>query len=506
MILDLKLVRGRVVTMDPLRPTATTVGVWRGRVVGLDEDVADLPAARTVDLDGATVLPGFIDAHTHLAWAGRARRTIDVSQCVTVDQILDALRGAPGQGWIEGTGYDRRAVPLTAADLDTVSADRNIYVQDLSGHACVVNSVVLKQLPGIVSDGWLTETDRAAAHALLLPYSIDALSADLRHSVREVLSQGITMCAEAGVGAGLLAGSPVEVAAYQRANLPIRVQLMVSADVLHAVNAHQDDGITRAIDLGLHTGFGGDRLSIGALKVWTDGGMMARTAALTEPYEGTDNTGELLDERAAILDGHAAGWQLAVHAIGDRAVDFALDTLAEAQARAPRPDARHRIEHCGLVRPDQLRRIAELGVIPVIQPAFLWSYGDDYAAIMGARRAPWMYRGRSFLDHGITIAGSSDRPVADGAPLRAIEFMVERQSAGGMKIGPGEEITVEEALAAYTAGGAYACRMEHDLGSVTPGKLADFVVLADDPRTAPRVAAVPVVATIVGGEVVHGAV
>lgn len=506
MILDVKLVRGRVLTMDPEYPTATTIGVWRGRIVGLDDDVADLLAKRTVDLDGATVLPGFIDAHTHLTWAGRARRTIDVSACRTVDQVLDALRKAAGEGWIEGSGYDRRVLdrPVTAADLDTVSADRNIYVQDASGHACVVNSAVLKQLPGIVSDGWLTETDQSAARALRLPYSLDEICEDLHHSARQVLSEGITTCAEAGVGAGLLAGSPVEVAAYQRADLPIRVQLMVSADVLHPVAAHGDDGITRSIDLGLRSGFGGERLSLGALKVWTDGGMMARTAALTEPYVGTDNTGVLLDERAAILDGHAAGWQLAVHAIGDRAVDFALDTIAEAQARSPRPDARHRIEHCGLVRPDQLARIADLGLIPVLQPTFLWAYGDDYSAIMGPTRAPWMYRGRSFLDHGITIAGSSDRPVADGAPLRAIEFMVERQSVGGGHIGPGEEITVDDALAAYTLGGAYACRLEADLGSISPGKLADFTVLADDPRTAPRISAVEVVSTVVGGEFAYG--
>ncbi|WP_436499046.1 amidohydrolase [Actinokineospora sp. HUAS TT18] len=501
MILDLKLVGGRVITMDPRVPEAGAIGVWRGRIVGLD-DVADLPAVRTVDLGGATVLPGFIDAHTHLAWAGRARRTIDVSGCVRAEQVLDALRAAPGDGWIEGSGYDRRALdrPLTAADLDTVSAERPIYVQDLSGHACLVNSLVLRRLPSVVSDGWLTETDSAAAHALVLPYSVDEIAGDLHHAARQALSEGITLCAEAGVGAGLLASSPLEVAAYQRANLPIRVQLMVSANVLHRVDAHVDDGVARAIDLGLRTGFGGDRLSIGALKIWTDGGMMARTAALTEPYEGTDNTGELLDERLAILDGHAAGWQLAVHAIGDRAVDFALDTIAEAQALDPRPDARHRIEHCGLVRPDQLQRIADLGVIPVVQPTFLWAYGDDYAKIMGERRAPWMYRGRSFLDHGIPIAGSSDRPVADGAPLRAIEFMVERQSSGGLRIGPGEELTVEQAIAAYTLGGAFACGLEHDLGSVTPGKLADFVVLDDDPRTAPRISAIRVLDTIVGGQ------
>ncbi|MET9627899.1 amidohydrolase [Lentzea sp. NPDC006480] len=502
MRLDLKLTGCRALTMDPAHPAAHTIGIWQGRVAGLDEQVADLPAAETVDLGNAVVLPGFIDAHTHLAWNGR--RTIDVTGLTTVAQVVERLAQAPGNGWIEASGYDRRIMdrPLTAADLDALG-DRPLYLADLSGHACVVNSVVLKQLPGITSDGWLTENEQLAARSLRLPYSLDEIVAELHESARQVLAEGVTMCAEAGIGAGLIASSPLEAAAYQRAQLPIRVQLMVSAHVLHPVDADPADGISRAIDLGLHTGFGDDMLSLGALKLWTDGGMMARTAALTEPYAGSDNAGQLADTeefmRAAILDGHHAGWQLAIHAIGDRAIDFALDAVAEAQQQRPRHDARHRIEHCGLVRPDQLERIAALGLIPVVQPTFLWAYGDDYSVIMGEKRAPWMYRGRSFLDHGITVAGSSDRPVADGSPLRAIEFMVRRRSSGGRAVGPDEAITVEEAIRAYTLGSAYACRKEHVLGSLTPGKLADLVVLGDDPRTSDAIADIPVLATMVGG-------
>ena len=505
MKLDLKLTGCRAITMDPARPAAHTIGVWQGRIAGLDEQVADLPAAETMDLGNAVVLPGFIDAHTHLAWNGRQRRTIDVTGLTTVAGVLERLTGAPGEGWIEASGYDRRIMdrPLTAADLDTVSGARPVYVADLSGHACVVNTVVLDQLPEITSDGWLTENEQLAARSLRLPYSVEEVVAELRLSAEQVLAEGVTMCAEAGIGAGLIASSPLEAAAYQRAQLAIRVQLMVSAHMLHPVAADPADGIPRAIDLGLHTGFGDDMLSLGGLKLWTDGGMIARTAALSEPYVGTDNTGQLADSeesmRAAIVDGHHAGWQLAIHAIGDRAVDFALDAVEEAQRQRPRADARHRIEHCGLVRPDQLGRIAALRLIPVVQPTFLWSYGDDYSEIMGPQRSPWMYRGRSFLDHGIAVAGSSDRPVADGAPLRAIEFMVRRRSSGGQAVGPDEAITVEEAIRAYTLGSAYACRKEHVLGSLTPGKLADLVVLGDDPRTSDAIAEIPVLATMVGG-------
>jgi predicted amidohydrolase YtcJ len=233
--------------------------------------------------------------------------------------------------------------------------------------------------------------------------------------------------------------------------------------------------------------------------------MMARTAALTSPYEGLDHAGQLQDDPDAltdlIVDGHLAGWQLAVHAIGDRAADIALDAIERAQRIRPRPEARHRIEHAGLIRPDQLARFARLGLSAVVQPNFLRYFGDDYATIMGPERAPWMYRGRGFLDHGITLVGSSDRPVTDGSPLRAVQFMVERASTSGRPIGPDEAITVDEALRAYTVAGAYACRWDDTAGSLSPGKRADLVVLGDDPRgvDTSRIGDIEVVATYVDG-------
>lgn len=512
-----RLTNARILTMDPNHPVAHSLGIWHGRIVGLDDAVTGLPAREVVDLHGATVLPGFIDSHVHLAWAGLKAGNPGVAPCENVDDVLAVVaeavsRKAPGD-WVDLGGYDQRALGrhLTAAELDRVSDGRKVFLMHDSGHACVVNSAVLDQLPAEVphEDGVLVESAMTAVRRLRLPYSQEELADAIEHAARVCLDEGVTACAEAGIGGGLLGHSPVELGAYQllrdRGRLPLRVQLMAAADTLSPRDAHREDGIPRALDLGLRTGFGDDWLSVGALKVYTDGGMMARTAALTSPYEGMTHTGQLQDDperlTELIVDGHLAGWQLAVHAIGDRAADLALDALERAQRLRPRPDARHRIEHAGLIRPDQLPRFARLGVSAVVQPAFLHSFGDDYAAIMGPERAPWMYRGRGFLDHGVTLVGSSDRPVTDGAPLRAIQFMVERASRTGELIGPDEGLTVDEALYAYTVAGAAACRWEDSAGSLTPGKRADLVVLGDDPRRVEpsRIADIEVVTTFVDG-------
>lgn len=523
-MLDLRLTGATVHTMDPRHPVAHQVGVWRGRVVALDDAAAALTAARVVDLQGATVLPGFVDAHVHLAWAGLRARSASVAHCRGIGDVLAAIGAAarrrPPGSWVDVVGYDQRPLGrhLIAAELDTVAAGRRLFVIHDSGHACVVDSAVLSKLPAGTphGNGVLAEAGMAAVRALRQPYAVDELVEAISAAAATCLAEGVTSVVEAGIGGGLISHSPVEFAAYQRAvergRLPVRVQVMVAADLLRPLGAHPDDGIPRGMDLGLRTGFGGEQLSIGALKVFADGGMMARTAALTTPYCGLNHSGELYADpaalTAAIVDGHRAGWQLAVHAIGDRAVDLALDALGRAQREHPRPAARHRIEHAGLVRPDQLPRFAALGATAVVQPSFLWYLGDDYAEIMGPDRAPWLYRGRSFLNHGVRLVGSSDRPVTPAAPLRSIQFMVQRATSSGQLVGPDEAITIREALRAWTVEAARACHREDSVGSIAPGRHADLVVLADDPcAVAPdRIADIEVVSTFVDGVVVAGSV
>jgi predicted amidohydrolase YtcJ len=422
--LDLVISEANIVTMDPARPAARRLGVWHGRVAGLDEQIDGLPARDSVSLGGATVVPGFLDAHSHLAWAGIAARSASLASCRSVGEALAgigrAARSVPAGRWVDITGYDQRPLGrhLTRRDLDTVADGRKLFILHASGHVSLVNSLVVDLLP---AGGWQDRPDvvRDAGGqptglfvgdateliaALRNPYSLAEITAALS-AAAQCVAQGVTFCAEAGLGGGLSSRSPVEALAFQQAqaepglSFPIRVQLMVAREMFGPVATAPGDDVAQAFPLGLRTGLGSARLSLGALKIWLDGGMMARTAALTQPYVGGENTGLLTPDLAAITqvaeDAHAAGWQLALHAIGDAAVDAALDIFARAQRRAPRADARHRIEHAGLVRPDQVARMCELGVIAVIQPSFLYEYGADYAAVVGPARSDWMYRGRS---------------------------------------------------------------------------------------------------------------
>jgi hypothetical protein len=302
----------------------------------------------------------------------------------------------------------------------------------------------------------------------------------------------------------------VELAAYQAARdsgrLRVRVELMVVSDALHALAADPADGLELGLDLGIRTGFGDHWLSIGAMKIFTDGSLVGRTAAMHDDYAGTPgNRGYLQADGAkltsAIIAAHRSGWQVAAHAIGDRAIDLALDAFAEAQRRYPRAGTRHRIEHFAVSRPDQVRRAAELGVTPVPQGRFATELGDGMLAAIGPERESWLYRQRSLLEAGLVLPGSSDRPVVTGAPLLGVHDMVNRRTASGAPYNPGEAITPEQALRAYTRGSAYASRAEHTKGTIAPGRLADLVVLSEDPTAVSpdRIAGLGVLATLVDG-------
>src|SRR5580704_8298512 len=533
---DLLLVNANVLTMDPARPRASAVAVAGGRIVGVGDDTAELAggarARDVLDLKGATLIPGFHDAHNHMIGFGLSLTEVDL-RVDDLDELYArvAARAAatPAGEWIVGAGYDQTrtgAHPHRDA-LDKAAPGHRVWLKHTSGHMCAVNSLVLRDI-GIGADPPHVDGGRVAVDAtgrptglieeraqelvghLALPVPLAALTDAVAAAGEHYLREGLTSVTEAGVGGGWVGQSPVELAAYVAARdqgrLHVRTELMVVSDAFHPLGAHPSDGIETGIDLGLRTGFGDDWLRLGPMKVFTDGSLAGRTAAMSAPYDGEPgNCGYLQGDAARltvmIIAAHQAGWRVAAHAIGDRAIDLALDAFAAAAACYPRRDVRHRIEHFAAARPDQVARAAALGVIPVGQGRFATEIGDGMLASVGPDRQSWLYRQRSVLDAGMVLPGSSDRPVVTGTPLLGIHDMVNRRTASGAPFNAVEAITAEEALRAYTWGSAYASKAEHVKGSIQVGKLADFAVLSEDPTAVSpdRIAGLEVIATIVDG-------
>lgn len=541
MRLDLILRATEIITLDATRPRATAVGVIGDRIVGFDEEIAGLDAERTLDFGDACVTPGLIDAHCHTAWWGLGLAAIDLSRARGLDELyaliaaeverLDAA-GDP-EAWVHGTGFNQAhhgdRFPEIGR-LDELTGGRPLYLRHTSGHASITNTATLRLVgalePGfenpvggvVVRDGegrptgLVEEAAQGLVQALLLPYSTERLVEALDAATSRYAAQGITSFSEAGVGGGWIGHSPIEVAAYQaaaeRGRLHARAQLMPAIDALRPLTAHAADfhreGSGAGLDLGIRFGFGDDAVRFGHVKVFLDGSLLGATAAVTEDYCGHDhNTGYLLDEpavyRERALGAYRAGWPLALHAIGDAAIDLALDLIEEAQERYGRLAVPCRIEHFGIARPDQVERAGRLAVAVTPQAGFIGPIGDQMADRVGPDRAPWLYRGRSVIDAGIVLAGSSDLPVADNDLRRGMQAAVDRRTDSGALLGPDEAITPEEALRTHTEWAAIATGRIGDVGTLERGKLADFTVFSASPVDAPRIADLDIVATVLGG-------
>ena len=535
---DLVLDNANIFTVDASRPRAGSVGIIADRIVAVSErhGLSSHEAERTVDLDGRFVVPGFNDAHNHMPAFGATLNEVPLNAGTvgSIEELVAAIgervATVPAGTWVVGAGYDHNKLAEgrhpTCHELDRVSAEHPVLLNHTSGHFATLNTAAMRlarigevDVPagGVVAvgddgepNGLLEEQAQQLVRKLLHPRSIDTMVANLDAASDQYLREGVTSCQEAGVGGILGTAEPVELAAYQQARragrLGVRMTLMASVDALHQIDHHADDPEPFALDLGLHTGFGDDWLRFGPTKIFADGSLMGRTAAMFADYAGEPgNNGyfQMPEERlhTLILAAHRSGWQVATHAIGDRAVSSVLDAYEAALARHPRDDHRHRIEHCGMCRPDDVERIARLGVIPVPQARFVSEIGDGMLDAIGPDRAADCYRQRSFLDAGITVPGSSDRPVVNGAPVLGIHDLVNQRTASGRRFNPHEALTVEEAIGAYTLGSATAAFDERRKGSISPGKLADLVVLDRDLTTIEPdgIGETEVLATMVGG-------
>ena len=520
---DLVLYRGLVHTVAAGLPVATAVAIRDGRfvAVGGDRDVLALAGRRTrrVDLGGRRVLPGFNDAHAHPWWGGIAQLRNVACDKPSIEEILAALREraaqtAPG-GWVRGYLYDDAKTPrfLTRADLDAAVPDQPVIVEHRGGHSAYVNSIALAAVGATTTTpdppggrferdarGELNGrvTDRAY-EAVLAQIPDDATREDHRRAValasKLYASQGITSACEADA-------FPQSVQAFQDARdageLRFRAYCHIDARYLD-----------RYIAAGIHTGFGDAMLRIGAIKQFADGSIAERTAWLAQPYlDIPDYSGLELGTRESLYETSRkawfAGFQLATHANGERAIDRMLGIYEQLQRELPRRDGRPRLEHCTVVTPALIARMRALGAIPVPFSGYVTFHGD-VLHYYGAERTGRMFAHRALIDAGLRPPASSDWTASPATPMLWLYSETTRRDPTGHVWGAGQRITLAEAIRSATLDGAYASFEEHDKGSIESGKLADLVVLAEDPFGAPpeRLREIKVERTLLGGQWVY---
>jgi predicted amidohydrolase YtcJ len=540
--IDALFVNGRFNTLDPKRPAASSLGVVGGIIVGFDEELQGCTADVRYDLGGAYGVPGFNDAHHHISARGQDLQKCDVSPTAVHDlaalyaRVAEHAAALPADAWVLATGYDdsKLDTPPTREGLDAVSGGRPVWMMHCSHHSGTINTEAIhrmgfsdpRDLPDVdggfvqrLADGYPTgfiaERSVDLVTALLRPIPQEALIAAIARGNNAALADGLTSVTEPGICGTLTGNGPTDLDAFltavERGLLTVRTAVMPEISALHHLGT--PDGAAFGLDVGLRSGMGDDQLRIGPVKAFADGALTARTAAMSEDYADRAGwRGFLLEDETALRDkiiaAHCNGWRVATHAIGDAAIDAVLDAYEQAQRLMPRPDVRHRVEHCGVASDRQIDRISRLGVIPVPQARFLSELGDEYLRAVGEERGQLLYRQRSFLDAGIELPGSSDCPVVNGEPIKGIHALVNREIPGDRTLNPAEALTPAQALRAFTYGSAYAERQEHRKGTLSRGKLADFVLLSDDVLTidSTRIGEVEVVATVVGGAVRHGRV
>lgn len=515
-----------VITIDPRSPKAQALAMGHGRflAVGGNDDMESLigPDTRVMDLTGKTVLPGFIDAHIHVLSSGIKHVTTADCEQPSVAAVQAALReqaaATPAGEWVQGFKYDDTKTPerrfLTRQDLDAVGTDHPIFVSHRAGHVYGINSKGM-ELAGINRDtpdppggrygrdpatgeldGVIYERASDPIRENLLP---GVTPTDRRAGLRRIMGMlakaGLTSVHDARV-------TNEELITYQEGRdngeLDLRVYMLMAYPHFPALK-----------DAGLKTGFGDDRLRLGGIKMVADGAIAARTAYLSEPYEGSEDEHGILAMSVAeieplVMDIHQAGFQVCIHANGDATIDMVLDAYEKAQTAFPREDTRHRIEHCTVINPDILRRMKELGCVATPFCTYVFHHGEKMQ-FYGERRLQWMFAQRSFLDYGIIATGATDYPPGPYEPLMGIQSCVTRTDSDGKLWGPNQKISVEEALRIYTMHSAYAGFEEEIKGSIQVGKLADLVVLGADPTAIDPfgIKDIPVERTVVGGKTVY---
>lgn len=523
---DLIIKGANVLTMDPAISSATAIAV-RGHhilAVGSDDDVLDLKGANTeiVDARGRTVTPGFIDAHSHplLAQEGisanvNLRRISDVQSALKAQ----ANKTAPGN-WVLGSMYDdtkfEEGRPLTRKDIDEAVPNHPVIVRHRGGHTAVVNTRAF-ELAGISIDtpdpvgGRYFRDSGALTGQIAEPSAMEPFLKVGTWPIldREARRQSVQLTSKNMAAAGLTSttdawGELEDFIAYQDARAAGEMDYRVSFMPFGGAAVYEGLKLAR-----MASGFGDDMLRIGAVKFAADGSASERTMSRSTPYTGrTEDYGILTmtqDEiYAAVDEAVAHDFRIAIHANGDVAIDRVLNAYERALKNWSGENPRFRIEHCSLVNESLLRRIKKAGVIPAPFYTYAHYHGNKWLDY-GEEMMESMFAHRSFLDHNIPVAPASDFTPGPFEPMMALQSMVTRKDTQGRVWGPSQRISVSEAMQICTMNGAYASFEEGIKGSLTPGKLADIVVLEADPHTVDPdgIADIKILRTILGGRTTH---
>ena len=524
---DYVVINARVFTSDPENPSAEAFAVKGDRflAVGSSADIRALAGSNTeiVDAEGMFITPGFIDAHSHPSGAGvneLVQVNADLRSASDIAAALQERAGStPAGQWIQAFKYDDTKLsegrPLNRDDIDALVPDHPVVVRHRGGHTSVYNSMALG-LAGVTSEtqdppGGRFYRDENGRLTGLVAGGARAVFSELipSDSTREQRRDGVMLISELMTQAGLTSvhqtgGYRDDMIAYQDAReaggMRFRMYLFPRGRLF-------DD----LVNAGVRTGMGDEVFRIGAVKFTADGSASERTMRMSEPYEGRpDDYGLLYMTEEEIFqsveNAHRNDFQVAIHANGDVTIKMVLDAYERAQTLWPRADTRHRIEHCSLVNPELLSRIRDLGVIPAPFYTYVHYHGNKWVDY-GEERMRWMFAHKSFLDYGIPVAPASDYTPGPYEPLMAIQSMVTRKDFDGRIWGPNQRISIEDALKICTINGAYASFEEGIKGSITTGKLADFVILADAPQDVDpdQIKHIEIVRTVVGGKTMYGA-
>ncbi len=522
---DIVYGNGRIYTMEQEGDRVQAIAVRDGRIVfaGSDQEAVKIASRQRVDLQGKTVLPGFIDCHQHTLAYARTTQEVDLSGTKSVEEVLMRLREwakiTPEGQWIKGSGFNHEEfeeIRLPKRDeLDAVSDRHPILISRYCMHVHVVNSRALEaagigeeyepEVKGSAErgrDGLLNGILRESAVTPVLHSIPDMLPTDqdkkdaLYQVFRDMNRYGIT-------GIHPIQGKFVDADEYMNlyqeldaeGRLPLRVYL--SFDEFPSFH--------------MKTGFGNEKIRYGFYKIYSDGSLGSRNAALSEPYTDSPDSCGLLNHspdeiKAMFHKAYDRGLQIGIHAIGDRGVEIALDAMEECYLENPKPDVRFRLIHAIVLRRDLIDRIKRLPVIVDIQPRFTSNYNIWWSEErLGPERIRYAYAWNTLIREGIILTGSSDSPVEPYDPLLGVYSIVCRQDLEGKPEGgwyPKERVSVYDAFCLYTKNAAYSSYEEDIKGTIASGKLADFVVLDEDPfRLEPhRIKDIKVLQTYLSGQ------